>query len=153
MDTRNLDSTQRRIVEIAKQEYIKRPISYDARVLTYTQGVKEAWCADFASWVMLQAGVPFSNPNSGGWRIPGVYTLQEYFESKHMYRPVGSYHPKAGDVAIYSHGQGHAAIVLKVQGSSLTTIGGNETGRVRIDTRPETGASSYDLIGYGVLGV
>ncbi|MCY4666961.1 MAG: CHAP domain-containing protein, partial [Rhodococcus sp.] len=42
----------------------------------YAEGVEESWCADFVSWSMNQIGTPFSNPNSGSWRIPGVYTLQ-----------------------------------------------------------------------------
>jgi len=78
LDTGPLSSTQQRIVQITEQEYTRRPTSYDARVLTYTQGSKEAWCADFASWVMLQAGVPLRNPNSGSasYGLIGYGTLQ-----------------------------------------------------------------------------
>ena len=147
----NLTPLQQRIVTLAKQEYTKKPISYDQNVLRYTQVSKEAWCADYVSWVYNQAGVPLKNPNSGSWRIPGTYTLQAYFQAKHAYRPVGTYRPKVGDVAIYGHGQGHAAIVLGVNGNNITTIGGNESGRLRIDMRPQTGKNSYDLLGYGVL--
>ncbi|HWB39223.1 MAG TPA: CHAP domain-containing protein [Candidatus Saccharimonadales bacterium] len=146
-----LTSLQQKIVSLSKTEYAKSPVSYDATVLKYTQGSKEAWCADYISWIYKQADQPFKNPNSGSWRIPGVYTLQEYFQLRHQYQKVGNYQPKTGDVAIYSHGQGHAAIVLSRHGSNITTIGGNESGRLRIDTRPETGKNSYDLIGYGVL--
>jgi hypothetical protein len=30
---------------------------------------------------MRQAGTSLNKPNSGSWRIPGVYTLQEYYQS------------------------------------------------------------------------
>lgn len=151
VNTEPLSVVQRRIVSLNQQEYAKRPISYDADVLKYTQNSKEAWCADYASWILAEAGQPLRNPNSGSWRIPGVYTLQDYFRAKHRYMTVGSYQPKVGDLAIYGHGAGHVAIVLKVQGRTITTIGGNESGRLRIDTRPETGRGNYDLIGFGTL--
>ena len=151
IDTGHLTDLQKKIVSLSKTQYAKKPVSYDSQVLTYTQGNKEAWCADYISWIYDKAGYLFKNPNSGSWRIPGVYTLQEYFQSIHHYQPVGKYQPKTGDVAIYSHGQGHAAIVLRVDGQNITTIGGNESGRLRIDTRPQTGKDSYSLIGYGIL--
>jgi hypothetical protein len=152
IDKTELTPLQQKILAINTAEYAKKPISYDATVLTYTQGSKEAWCADYATWVLNQAGVPLVSPYSGSWRIPGVYTLQEYFQSTDRYKKVGTYTPKLGDIAIYSHGQGHAAIVLAMHGSTITSIGGNESGRLRIDTRPQVGKGSYDLIGYGILG-
>lgn len=149
--TTGLTPVQKRIVTINFQQYAKKPVSYDATVLIYTQGSSEAWCADYASWVYKQAGVPFSNPNSGSWRIPGVYTLEAYFQAAGRYKPAGTYQPKVGDVAIYGKGQGHTAIVLARHGSTITTIGGNESGRLRIDTRSELGKDNYDLLGFGTL--
>ena len=52
-------------------------------------GVEEPWCADFVSWIMREAGLPLSNPNSGHWRIPGVYTWQEYYQSQSRFQEVG----------------------------------------------------------------
>jgi hypothetical protein len=47
----------------------------------FSEGTAEPWCADFVSWVMHQAGFSLDNPNSGSWRIPDVYTMQEYYGS------------------------------------------------------------------------
>ena len=148
IDTAKLTETQKRIITITKQEYAKKPVSYDSNVLTYTQGVKEAWCADFASWVYSQAGLPLKNPNSGSWRIPGVYTMQEYFQAGNRYKAAGNYIPQSGDIAILSRGQGHVAIVLSVSGSAITTIGGNENGRIRIS---RILLNDTDLLGFGRL--
>ncbi len=98
----------------------------------YSQGVDEAWCADFVSWVFDQAGHPYRNPSSGSWRIPGTFTLTEYFQS------LGAFHdpaepglvPRLGDVAVYDQdssvwGQ-HTNIVLAFDGTWLVTVGGNQ---------------------------
>lgn len=148
--TADLSPLQQRLVDLTRQEYAKRPVSYDAAVLTYSQGTKEPWCADFASWIFMQAGTPFNNPNSGNWRIPGVYTLQEYFQANNSYQTAGTYIPKTGDVAIYHAGEGHTNIVLEVKNGQMITIGGNENGRVRVETQSYTyGANGLD--GFGVL--
>lgn len=153
-----LSQTQRKLLAIASQEYAKRPLNYDDAVLKYTEGNKEAWCADFTSWIMRQAGVPYSNPNSGGWRIPGVLTLQAYYQDNGRYREAGAYKPKTGDVVFYlgKHGpfglmyRQHVAIVLSSDGSSMTTIGGNEDGHMLIKTQT-TQYADHNLVGFGVL--
>lgn len=157
VSTADLSVTQTRIIDLARTQYAKRPVSYDQAVLTYSQGNKQAWCADFVSWIMLKADVPYNNPNSGSWRIPGVYTLQQYYQSKGRYEEAGSYEPKPGDVAFYIGkrylgltSSSHVALVIKVDGNSMTTIGGNESGRMRIDTqsiKPDVNR----LVGFGKL--
>ena len=157
VDQTKLNEQQKRIVTLTKEEYRKRPISFDENVLKYSQGNRESWCADYASWILKEAGAPLSNPNSGSWRIPGVLTLQSYFQSENRYRRVGTYTPKTGDLAIYvgkstldGHSRQHTNIVLKVNGNTMTTIGGNENGRMRISSQPyKTEANS--LVGFGVL--
>lgn len=152
-----LSAKQIQIINVARQQYAKHPISYDQTVLTYSQGNKQAWCADFVSWIMLNVGNPYHNPNSGSWRIPGVYTLQQYYESKGGYANAGSYKPKPGDVAFYVGRRyfgladsSHVALVVKVVGDSMTTVGGNESGRMRIDTQPiKVGVNR--LVGFGRL--
>ncbi len=156
IDTSNLSQEQIKIINLARTQYAKHPISYDQAVLTYSQGDKQAWCADFISWIMMRAGTPYSNPNSGSWRIPGVYTLQQYYQSQHRYEAAGSYTPRPGDVAFYIGSNdfglttsGHVALVIKVNGNAMTTIGGNESGRMRIDTQPiHKGVNR--LVGFGV---
>jgi CHAP domain-containing protein len=157
ISTGGLSPRQVQIISLSRAEYEKHPVSYDQNVLKYTQGAKEAWCADFISWIMSRSGAPYSNPNSGSWRIPGVYTLQDYYKSQNRYVEVGGYQPKPGDVAFYIgrhtfdlFSTGHAAIVVQVTGNEMTTIGGNEGGKLRIDEQPiKRGENS--LVGFGKL--
>ncbi|MFD8250436.1 CHAP domain-containing protein [Nocardia sp. NPDC059691] len=131
LDRSALDAAQAGIVAVAEREFADPGAG-----TKYAEGAEEAWCADFVSWVLREAGVPLANPNSGSWRIPGVYTLREYYESVGRFVPSGSnYRPRTGDVLLYGEpspfGQ-HTNIVLRVEGGQVTTIGGNEYGAVRI---------------------
>lgn len=115
----------------------------------YSEGVKEPWCADFVSWVLREAGAPLSNPHSGSWRIPGVYTLTDYFEAAGRFRDPG-YRPEPGDVVLYSPdwrlGQ-HTNFVVAVDGDEMTTIGGNEGGI----SRGEVSLDDSGIVGFGAL--
>ena len=156
IDESSLSDIQKKIIAVSRQEYDKKPMSYDDNVLKYSNGVVEPWCADYVSWVMRQAGSPLVNPNSGGWRIPGVLTLREYYQSAGRFKDAKGYMPKVGDVAIYVNtssfnmSRQHTSIVLEVDGSKITTIGGNEYGRLRVSTQ-ELKPGVKGLIGYGVL--
>ncbi len=148
IDTSQLTPAQQKIVLILKQEFDTQPGG-----TKYSQGVTEPWCADFASWVYKEANVPFKNPNSGSWRIPGVYTLQEYLQSVGKVRLANSgYTPKVGDLMLYDNpspfGQ-HTNIVLKNDNGVITTIGGNEPGGIRVFVH--TDPDNAGFIGYGVL--
>jgi len=156
IEVRQLNPTQQQIISISKQEYAKRPVSYDENVLKYSNGVMEPWCADYVSWVMREAGAPLNNPNSGGWRIPGVLTLKQYYKNEGRYRDASQYTPKTGDVALFVNtnsfnmSRQHTSIVLKVDGDKMTTIGGNELGRLRVSTQ-STKIGSKGLVGYGII--
>ncbi|MGK8522284.1 CHAP domain-containing protein [Nocardia asteroides] len=131
LDRSTLTAAQAGIVAVAEREFVDPGAG-----TKYAEGVEEAWCADFVSWVLREAGVPLTNPNSGSWRIPGVYTLQEYYESVGRFVPIGSeYRPRTGDVLLYGEaspfGQ-HTNIVLQADGGKVTTIGGNEYDEIRI---------------------
>lgn len=123
------------------------------RATFFAEGVEEPWCADFVSWIMNAAGHPLRNPNSGSWRIPGVATLQEFYESTGRFRTVDDgYLPRVGDVVIYddpSPFQQHANIVVGYDDGTLTTIGGNELGGVR--AHRFTLADDPGVLGFGVL--
>lgn len=156
-DAASLSSLQNKIIDIAREEYAKKPISYDSNVLKYSQNVKQAWCANFISWLMNEAGEPLVNPHSGNWRIPGVYTLQEYYIDTGRYQLSTKYTPKVGDVAIYigaqtsdPSSQEHTAIVVRVDGDTMTTLGGNEGGRMRLTTQ-KIMEGVNGLVGFGVL--
>ena len=119
----------------------------------YSEGTEEAWCADFVSWVMREAGAPLKNGNTGGWRIPGTFTLQEYYESIGKFQKAGNgYQPKPGDVAMYNGSPifgDHTNIVVQNNDGALVTVGGNEDGRIRVYNNTK---KDYDgLLGYGVV--
>jgi len=143
----NLSEKQQSLIALLKQEYSLNPEG-----AKYSQGVNEAWCADFVSWIYNETGTPLENPNSGSWRIPGTYTLREYYESQNRLRLAGSgYSPKVGDIMLYDNpspfGQ-HTNIVIKNDEGVVTTIGGNEPGGIRIITHTTPDRAGF--IGYGV---
>jgi len=157
IDSHGLTPLQIKILQTARDEYAKHPASYDANVLKYTHGAKEAWCANFISWVMRQSGAAYRNPNSGGWRIPGVLTLREYYQAEGRYKNPGHYKPKPGDVAFYIRKSTsrlfraeHVALVIKTDGDTMTTLGGNEQSRMRIKTQTVHAGDNY-LVGFGTL--
>lgn len=148
-NTSDLSPLRFRILTILKQEH-----DQPGAGTKYSEGVRELWCADFVSWVMREANVPLSNPNSGSWRIPGVATLQEYFESQGQFGSLASdYQPKPGDVVIYGaegvHGQ-HTNFVVAVSGNEITTVGGNEGNQIRIQ-RFDSHDQKHAVIGFGVV--
>ncbi|MBB3036522.1 hypothetical protein [Hoyosella altamirensis] len=72
VEVTELDERQAAVIEVLRTEFAENPPGEK-----YSEGADEAWCANFVSWVMREAGMPLENPNSGWWRIPGVYTLEE----------------------------------------------------------------------------
>lgn len=122
-----LNAGQTRVLETARTEFEAPGAS-----TKYSQGVAEQWCADFVSWTYRQAGLPFKNPNSGGWRIPGVFTMTDYFVKEKRWHARGSgYLPQPGDVVVYKTGSfmgAHVNIVIRRDGDTLTTVGGNQPG-------------------------
>lgn len=149
-----LSDSEKQLLTILETEYTKKPVSFDTNVLKYSDGEKQPWCANFVSWTMREAGHPFKNPNSGGWRIPGVYTLREYFQSQNRFVLAGDYTPTFGDVAIYDKTptNSHTNIVLSVdtKAKTMTLIGGNENGHVRIIRNQSYALGIRDLVGFGV---
>ena len=147
IDTTNLHPTRQKIISLAKTEF--KAQSAGAK---FSQGAEEAWCANFVSWIMYQAGAPLKNPHTGGWRIPGTFTLREYYEAADRFKSANSgYQPLPGDVAIYRNSPvfgDHANIVLRNDNGVLTTVGGNEANRIRVFVNHD---KQYDgLLGYGV---
>ena len=79
IDTANLSPTRQKIISLAKTEFEAQSAG-----TKFSQGAKEPWCANFVSWIMYQAGAPLKNPHTGGWRIPGTFTLREYYEANRI---------------------------------------------------------------------
>lgn len=148
VETESLSVQQRNILKFAKQEFDQQPDP-----TKYSNGMKEAWCADFVSWIYKEAGLQFNNPNSGSWRIPGTITLRDYYESLGRFRAKEEYSPKVGDLMFYDNpsafGQ-HVNIVVKTNDEgSVTTVGGNEPGGIRVLTHERH--NELGFLGYGVL--
>jgi hypothetical protein len=108
----------------------------------------EMWCADFASWVYKQAGVPFTEGADGGWRQASSCGLKDWFKKNEIWfnnpgKPMPQDDPKApqpGDVVIYCNGsEGHTQIVVSYDGKTVKTVGGNQSDSV--STTP------YDVFG------
>ena len=147
IDTANLSPTRQKIISLAKTEFKAQSAG-----TKFSQGAEEAWCANFVSWIMYQAGAPLKNPHTGDWRIPGTFTLREYYEATGRFKSANSvYQPLPGDAAIYRNSPvfgDHTNIVLKNDNGVLTTVGGNEANRIRVFVNRD---KQYDgLLGYGV---
>ncbi|NLG54283.1 MAG: CHAP domain-containing protein [Rhodococcus sp.] len=148
IDRSTLTAQQAQVVDVLEAEHGEnRPGTY------YSEGVEQPWCANFVSWVMREAGSPLANPHSGHWRIPGVYTLQEYYQSVGRFEPAGSgYIPAVGDVVLYENvawvGQ-HTNFIIAVDGDTAVTVGGNEMGKIRVHTLDLVGDSA--VFGFGRL--
>ena len=147
IDTANLSPTRQKIISLAKTEFKAQSAG-----TKFSQGAKELWCANFVSYIMNQAGAPLKNSHTGGWRIPGTFTLREYYEATGRFKSDNSdYQPLPGDAAIYRNSPvfgDHTNIVLKNDNGALTTVGGNEANRIRVFVNHD---KQYDgLLGYGV---
>ncbi|MEC3916739.1 CHAP domain-containing protein [Nocardia sp. CDC160] len=152
IDTAALSPEQARVVEVLRQQFDEQS-GRDK----YSEGIDEPWCADFVSWVMRAAGQPLSNPNSGSWRIPGVYTLEEYYRGQQRFEQANNgYLPRVGDVIMYADSSvfhQHTNIVIAVDSDIITTVGGNEAGEsggVAIHKFRPSG--TVGLVGFGRLG-
>ncbi len=139
-----------KIAEIAEREFAAnggKDLEASNGEFKYTDGNKEQWCADFVSWVLKEAESPFDSGVSGGWRIPAVTSVKAWFEAHGSYHAAGSgYTPKVGDIVIYKNGMSHVNIVVAVNGTTMTTIGGNETNGIR---KTDKSITSSSITGFG----
>lgn len=132
-----------RIAEVAKQEFAtnggKCPTGSDCQK-KYSDGNVEAWCADFASWVMKEAGSPMTGGTSGGWRVPASNSFRAWFEQNGEFHEKAGYTPKVGDIQINEEGNptypDHVAIVVAVNGNMATIIGGNDGSNLSQSQQP-----------------
>jgi peptidoglycan hydrolase-like protein with peptidoglycan-binding domain len=80
-------------------------------------GPCEAWCADFATWVWRQAGVPAIG------RIAWVPDLVVWGRQHRTWKPGYNNHPQPGDMVIFSNL--HVGLVERVTTRTITIIAGN----------------------------
>ena len=163
------DGWQRiRVVNAATSEIGNR--EWSSRVLSYTEGRQEAWCADFVSYVYKKAGYPFNAGSASGrsaWRIPlvwkkvnGVPNLRDYSSIFGVYRTRQSgYTPGPGDIIIFGDSDSHTGIVEKVDKSPskntpwVYTIEGNISDGTGKDIvgRKAYALNNPSIHGYGAL--
>lgn len=147
-ETGDLSPLQQRVVSLLKQEYAAQPAG-----TKYTEGANEPWCADFASWIMREAGVAYTGGPDSDWRLELVEPITQYYKDSGRFRTAADgYQPKVGDVAMYrlpSPYGNHINIVIKNDAGLITAVGGNEGGEIQISTfRP---ADDPHFVGYGLL--
>jgi len=137
------------IIDIARREMQAGAKESDRSFHKYTMGRTEAWCADFVSWVLREAGTPFTGGRDG-WNIAAVSGVKAWFEKNGEYNPKGTYMPRPGDVVIMKNGvlpyRSHVTFVVAVNGDEITTIGGNESDTIKERTHNRNAAY---ITGYG----
>lgn len=153
---------RQRIVQLAQQELAKG-VTEDAGADEDSKGIirgyreavtgdgedpanPEAWCADFASWVSKQAGVPIGIDGKGE---DYTVALIDWAKGANRWHAREGSQPGPGDLVLFDwNGDGgpeHVAIVEKVEGGKIHTIGGNEgDGAIQ--------QASYDLGDSQILG-
>jgi hypothetical protein len=146
-----ISSSASSIVEIAFRELASGASEANGQYLKYTDGNAYAWCASFVSWVLREAGKPFTGGDAGGWLLPGVDGLETWFRANNKFIDK-TQTPQPGDIAIFNTASGaypsHVVIVVAVdvQKGEMTTIGGNESNKIGVKTHSLS--ASY-LTGYG----
>lgn len=81
----------------------------------------ESWCADFVSYVYMQAGQPFTGGDVVPWDVAAAYQVKT--QDFTMHDPE-NYTPKVGDVAVFNYSGGHTEIVIR-GGAHPTFLYGN----------------------------
>ena len=127
-----------KITAIALQQLAEGANEADGTYKKYTNGIDSSWCAYFVSWVLNQAGVPFTGGWPEKWQLPAVSGVQAYFEKVGTFHKADSgYIPQPGDVAIYNKGPGyqpesHVRIVISSDTTKGTYngVGGNESNKI-----------------------
>ena len=123
---------------------------YGTQVQGNSGGSYYAWCAYFISWCARQAGIPTSIISNASYACAG----SDNGDFKNLdYYARGSYTPKVGDLVFFcwegnSSCWDHVEIVIGVDSSNVTTLGGN-TSTNNVKTRSWKLSNSY-IRGYGV---
>jgi len=139
------------VVEVARTELASGPNVGGQKYILGSE--KIPWCAAFVSYVLKQAGAPFTGgAGENGYYIPAVASVRSYFENAGTFHPARSgYVPQPGDIAIYKEGkkpfESHVNIVVSVDGLKFTTIGGNESNSIKEKTQENYNADY--ITGYG----
>ncbi|WP_037601674.1 CHAP domain-containing protein [Streptacidiphilus rugosus] len=121
---------------------------------SYYGSCSQEWCADFARWAWSQGGVDVSALGAT------VTTFVNYGDNNGTWHDPGSYTPQPGDAMIFggsgyptkASGGAHVGLVVSVSGSTITEIGGNQSGTVSEITGTAAYIESQLEGGYNFLG-
>ncbi|MBP8594710.1 MAG: CHAP domain-containing protein [Ruminococcus sp.] len=120
--------------------------------------VSMGWCAAFVSWCADQARVPSSI-------IKRQYTADNITKQSKTglfggtFKAYGTYIPKPGDIVYWdtneplNNNSDHVEIVVAVSGSTITSIGGNSSEKVKthtVDLSSSDGFSYFHILGFEV---
>jgi hypothetical protein len=149
---------RQRIVQIARGELGVRETGGEDRgdrIVDYRKAVfgsgesataAEAWCADFASWVTREAGVPIGRNGRGEDYVSYV---RDWAKDAGKYFGNGNGTPQPGDLVVFDWGDGgkldHIGVVESVDGGNITTFEGNASDSV---ARRTYSLSDSDVVGF-----
>lgn len=106
----------------------------DGSYLKYSQGRREAWCADFASWAYEKANgkCPWGYRDKQGSYKASVEEIKDWAgKNKRLVAPHRTNVLKPGDMVLFGqNGGSHIAIITKVDAKGIHTIEGNTSDRV-----------------------
>ena len=107
-----------------------------------------AWCAAFVSWCADQAGIDTTAiPHTAS-----VSSLLAYFKEANTFKAITSgYEPVTGNLIIWkAMGRSHIGIVKDYDSSkdTLTTVEGNSSNAVRVNTYKFSTLSSQGVVGF-----
>lgn len=145
------DTCGQDIVSIALNELGRGPenVGMDRSEYPYSissyMPVDDPWCSEFVSWTYCAAGWPLDGGTYGGWMLNSHQKLLNWFSThpgKAHWHQKGiddwsAFIPKPGDYIRFiwsSSGNGHSGIVRAVDGSTLYTIEGNYSNKVKLRT-------------------
>lgn len=101
----------------------RRYIGYnekDGSYLRFTNGRREAWCADFVSYCAREAGI-------NGPKTSSVEGIRQWGKANERYSTTNA---KVGDAVIFKNGISHTGIIESISGNTITCIEGNTSDEV-----------------------
>lgn len=124
-------------------------------------GYQGGWCTTFVLWCYNEAGNKLGVKLYGNGVTPtggNCNSMISWYKNKGRYYTRGSYTPKAGDLVFFDwSGNGssqHVGIVDYVSGSTVHTIEGNCSGKVKAREYTTSGSKPYNnvsaIMGYAV---
>lgn len=121
----------------------------------FTNGRKEAWCADFVSYVVKEAAEKSGKQAPSGFGSAAVEDLRQWGKKNQCYLQTEgtenksktiAQNVKPGDVVIFKNGTSHTGIVKEVfADGSITTIEGNTSDKV---AERRYSANDYKISGF-----